>query len=247
MQRGVLLAVGILIPVAAWSQSADVILDRMQAQMQGESSRAEMTMTIERPRYTREIGLRTWALGQDYTMTLVTYPPRDEGTVYLKRENEIWNYVPTIDRTIKLPPSMMSQSWMGSDFTNDDLVRESSLAEDYEAEIVRSEQYDGLDAWVLSLVPLPDTPVVWGRVLLWVEKQDYLQLRAEYMDQEGQLVDILALSDIREMDGRRLPARLELTPADDPGHRTVLTYDSIEFGVDLDESFFSRQMMSRVR
>ncbi|MEX1122551.1 MAG: outer membrane lipoprotein-sorting protein, partial [Balneolales bacterium] len=110
-----------------FAQEAEEIIDRMQDVMRGESSYAEMTMTIERPRYTREVSMRAWAMGEDYSLILVTAPARDQGAVFLNRESEIWNYVPNIDRTIKMPPSMMSQSWMGSDFTNDDLVRESSL------------------------------------------------------------------------------------------------------------------------
>lgn len=226
---------------------AAAIIQRMEDQMQGESSRAELTMTIVRPRYTRDMSLKLWSLGQDYAMTLVTAPARDAGTVYLKRDSDIWNYVPNIDRTIKLPPSMMSQSWMGSDFTNDDLVRESSMVEDYAARLLREEDYEGHGAWVLELVPYPDTPVVWGRVLVWVEQEDDLQLRVEYYDQNDVLSDTLTLGDIRMMGGRRLPARMTLTPADEPDQRTVMTYDSVEFGVELSPDFFTRQNMTRVR
>lgn len=225
---------------------AAAIIQRMEDQMQGESSRAELTMTIVRPRYTRDMSLKLWSLGQDFAMTLVTAPARDAGTVYLKRDSDIWNYVPNIDRTIKLPPSMMSQSWMGSDFTNDDLVRESSMVEDYAARLLREEDYEGHGAWVLELVPYPDTPVVWGRVLVWVEQEDDLQLRVEYYDQNDVLSDTLTLGDIRMMGGRRLPARMTLTPADEPDQRTVMTYDSVEFGVELSPDFFTRQNMTRV-
>jgi outer membrane lipoprotein-sorting protein len=106
--------------------------------------------------------MRAWALGEEYSLILVTAPARDRGTTYLKRGNEIWNYVPNIDRTIKMPPSMMSQSWMGSDFTNDDLVRESSTVEDYDHRILSEETYRGRDAWVLELIPKPEAAVVGG-------------------------------------------------------------------------------------
>lgn len=241
----VLLVIGYLQPVAA--QSASEIIERMEDVMRGESSYVEMTMTIERPRYEREISMKAWALGEDYSLTLVTAPARDEGTAYLKRENEIWNYVPTIDRTIKMPPSMMSQSWMGSDFTNDDLVRESSTVDDYEHRILREEEYEGMETWVLELIPKPETPIVWGKVLVWVEKEDYLQLKIENYDQSDELVNTMRFEEIQTMGGRSIPTRMELTPADKPNQRTILTYQNLEFNIDIDESFFTQQNMRRVR
>lgn len=240
-----LLLIGYLQPVVA--QSASEIIERMEDVMRGESSYVEMTMTIERPRYKREISMKAWALGEDYSLTLVTAPARDEGTAYLKRVNEIWNYVPTIDRTIKMPPSMMSQSWMGSDFTNDDLVRESSTVDDYEHRILREEEYEGMETWVLELIPKPETPIVWGKVLVWVEKEGYLQLRIENYDQSDELVNTMRFEEIRTMDGRSIPTRMELTPADKPDQRTILTYQNLEFNIDIDESFFTQQNMRRVR
>jgi outer membrane lipoprotein-sorting protein len=232
---------------SAEAQDAAEIIERMEEMMRGESSEADMTMTIERPRYTRDISLRAWALGEDYSLILITAPARDQGTTYLKRHNEIWNYVPNIDRTIKMPPSMMSQSWMGSDFTNDDLVRESSTVEDYEHRILQEEEYNGRDAWVLELIPKPDTPIVYGKVLMWVDKEHYIQLKVENYDQRGELANTIEFSEIGEMGDRIFPARMVLTPADKPDQRTILVYKKLDFDVDLSESFFSQQNMRRVR
>lgn len=229
------------------AQSAEEIIERMEEVMRGESSYSEMTMTIERPRYTREVSMKTWSLGDDYSLILVTAPSRDAGTTYLKRETEIWNYVPNIDRTIKMPPSMMSQSWMGSDFTNDDLVRESSTLNDYEHQILREEQVDRKESWVLELIPKPDAPVVWGKVLVWVEKENYLQLRVENYDQRGELASTMEFSDITRMGGRTIPTKMTMIPEDEPDHRTILEYSDLQFDVDLAESFFTQQNMRRVR
>ncbi len=231
----------------ASAQASAEIISGMEELMRGESSRAELTMRIERPRYNRDISMRSWALGDDYSMILITSPARDEGTTYLQRRNEMWNYQPSIDRIIKMPPSMMSQSWMGSDFTNEDLVRESSIVDEYEHKILREEEYNSYDAWVLELIPKPDTPVVWGKVLIWVAKENYMQLRIENFDQRGELANIIELSEIKEMDGRKLPTRLVMTPADKQDQRTIMTYNRIEFNVDLEESFFTQQNMRRVR
>lgn len=232
---------------AGISQDATQIIEQMEETMRGESTYAEMTMTIERPRYTRNVSMRSWALGDDYSLILITAPARDQGTTYLKRDNEIWNYVPTIDRTIKMPPSMMSQSWMGSDFTNDDLVRESSTVEDYEHRILREEEYRGRNTWVLELIPKPDTPVVWGKVLIWVDQKEYLQLRVENYDQQDEIANTIEFEEIREFDNRQVPSRMVLTPADKPNQHTIMTYNTLDFNVDLDASFFTQQNMRRIR
>ena len=235
----------IVSPAGLLAQNASEIIEQVDQKMRGESSYAEMTMTIVRPRYTREVSMRAWSLGDDYSLIKITEPARDEGTAYLKRENEIWNYVPNIDRTIKMPPSMMSQSWMGSDFSNDDLVRESSITEDYEHSILREDTLRGRESWVLELIPKPDAAVVYGKVLLWVDKEEYIQLRVEKYDQQGELANTLELTDIREMGGRLLPAKLTLSPADKPDHKTIMEYREIEFNISPDESFFSLQNMRR--
>lgn len=230
-----------------YGQSASDIINRMDEKMHGESSYAEMTMTIERPRYTRDVSMKAWALGDDYSLILITAPARDRGTTYLKRQKEIWNYVPNIDRTIKMPPSMMSQSWMGSDFTNDDLVRESSAVDDYEHRILKEEEYNRRDAWVLELIPKPDTPIVWGKVLIWIDKEEYIQLRVENFDQQDEPANTIEFTDIGIMGGRIFPAKMIMTPAGKPDHRTILEYQTLEFNVDLNKSFFTQQNMRRVR
>lgn len=235
----------IVLPDILFAQNATEIIEHVDQKMRGESSYAEMTMTIDRPRYTREVSMRAWSLGSDFSLIKITEPARDEGTAYLKRKNEIWNYVPNIDRTIKMPPSMMSQSWMGSDFTNDDLVRESSIIEDYEHTILREDTLRGRQNWVLELIPKPDAAVVWGKVLLWVDKEEYIQLRVENYDQQNKLASTIELTDIREMGGRTLPAKMTLSPADKPDHKTVLEYRQIEFNISAEESFFSLQNMRR--
>lgn len=232
---------------SANAQSASEIIDRMEEVMRGESSYAEMSMTIERPRYTREVSMKAWALGDDYSLILITSPARDQGTTFLKRENEIWNFVPNINRTIKMPPSMMSQSWMGSDFTNDDLVRESSTKDDYEYSILREELFNGRQSWVLELIPKPDTPIVWGQVLMWVDKEHYIQLKVENYDQRNERVNTIEFSEIGQMGGRMFPAKMILTPADNPNQRTILDYRELEFDIDIDTSFFTQQNMRRVR
>ena len=242
-----LTVLGITMPPIVVAQTAPEIIDRMEDVMRGESSFAEMTMTIDRPRYTRDVSMKAWSLGDDYSLILISAPARDEGTTYLKRDNEIWNYVPTIDRTLKMPPSMMSQSWMGSDFTNDELVRETTIKDDYEHSILRQEEYEEREVWVMELIPRPDSPVVWGKVLIWVDKEHFIMLREEKYDQNNELASTIEFSNVGEMDGRIFPKKMTMVPADKPDYRTIMEYEDLEFDIDIEVSFFTRQNMRRVR
>ena len=228
-------------------QSAKEIVKKAHDKLQGANTRGEMTMTIVRPSWSRDISMKSWNKGSDFSLIYITAPARDEGTVFLKRKKEIYNWVPSIERTVKLPPSMMMQSWMGSDFTNDDLVQESSIVEDYTHELAGDSLVDGRETWKIILNPKPDAAVVWGKIITFISKEDYLQLRSEFYDEDGELVNVMKGREIREIGGRILPTRLEMIPVNEEGHRTVLEYHDLEFGVDNPENFFTTQNMKRLR
>lgn len=246
MKRFIKVTLGILTTMMCVSSaiaqtSAADIIKRMEDRMRGESSYSEMRMTTVRPRFTREVTMKTWTKGENFSLIQITGPARDKGTAFLKRGKEIWNYVPNIDRMIKMPPSMMSQSWMGSDFSNDDLVRESSTIDDYSHRIVRSEKYNGYDCWVLELIPKPESSIVFGKVLIWVAKDLYLQLKVENYDENDVLVSTILFDNIRNMGGRKIPTRMEVIPADKKNHKTVLEYLDARFNIDIKDNFFSQQ------
>lgn len=202
-----------------------------------------MTIQIVRPTWTREIKMKTWSKGTNYTLILITAPPKEKGTVYLKRDKEVWNWIPSIERTLKLPPSMMSQSWMGTDFSNDDLVKESSVVEDYTHTFAGDTVIDGRDCYKIKLVPIPEAAVVWGKILTWIDKKDYLQLRTEFYDEENTLISTMQSSGIKMMGGRLLPSKTEMIPADKKNQKTVMIFNSIVFDQPLDEKFFSPDNM----
>lgn len=230
----------------AGAQDIKEIIRIADEKFRGISSEGEMTMIIQRPKWSREVTMKSWSLGNEYSLICVTAPAKEKGQVFLKRQNEMWNWVPTIQRMIKIPPSMMMQSWMGSDFTNDDLVRESSIVNDYEHSLTGEEIIGGYECYKAELIPLEDAPVVWGKIIMWVSKKDYFWLKAEYYDEDGILVSTENLSDIRKMDDREIPTRLEMIPADEPGNKTILIFKNIRFNVNLKEDFFSQQNMKRV-
>ncbi len=242
-----LLTMAFLMWQPAAAQDAREIIKKADDKMQGNSNRSEMKMTIIRPTWQREVQMKAWSLGRDYSLILITAPARDKGTAFLKRKNELWNWQPSIDRVIKLPPSMMLQSWMGSDFTNDDLVKESSIVEDYEHHLAEDTVINGHTCYKIVLTPRPEAAVVWGKIVTYIEKDTYIQLLAYYYDEDDFLVNTLVLSNIKNLGGRMLPSRLEMIPADKPGHKTVVEYLNLEFDVGLNESFFSLQNLKRVR
>lgn len=206
-----------------------------------------MTMTVVRPTWQREMSMRTWSEGTQNAVVLITAPAKEKGIVYLKRGKEVWNWIPSVERTIKMPPSMMSQSWMGTDFTNDDLVKESSIVEDYTHRLAGDSTIDGRVCSKVIMKPKPEAAVVWGEVRLWITKTDHLMLRAEYYDEYGELVNTMVAGEVQLLGGRLLPARMEMIPADKPGQKTVIQYRSIIFDQPLPEGFFTTQNITRVR
>lgn len=231
---------------SAQSPDAKEIVRKADQHFRGDTGYAEFTMKLIRPDWSREISMKSWTKGNDYSLILITAPARDKGTTFLKRGNEVWNWVPSVEKVIKIPPSMMSQSWMGSDFTNDDLVKESSIVVDYNHKVVGDSTIDGHKCWQIEMIPKPDAAVVWGKVLLWIDQQDYLELLAEYYDEDGELVNTMKLSDIQMMGGRKIPTKLEMMPADEPGNKTMLIYEDAWFNKPIQDSFFSEQNMKRV-
>ena len=227
--------------------SAKEIVQKADAKSRGDYSTGEITMTIVRPTWTREMTMKSWSRGTDYALILVVAPARDKGTAFLKREQEIWNWQPTIDRTIKLPPSMMMQSWMGSDFTNDDLIKESSIVEDYSQKLLGSETVDGRECYKIELTPKEDAAVVWGKILSWIDKKDFMQLKVEFYDEDGYLVNTMYGKNVKELGGRLLPSKMEVIPADEPGNKTIVEYLSLDFDTPIEASFFSIQNLKRVK
>ena len=240
----VMLAAGIY----SHAQDARDIIKKADEKMQGEqTSQSTMTMTIVRPAWERVITFKSWTKGRDYSLALITAPAREKGQTFLKRENEMWNWNPTINRLIKLPPSMMSQGWMGSDFSNDDLLKESSIVVDYRHTIIDEEVIDGLDCHKIELIPHEDAAVVWGKVIKWVSKKEYLQIKSEYYDEDGYLIKTELAYDIKTMDGRLIPTRFELIPEEEENHKTMVVLDEILFNKPIPDGFFSQQNMKKVR
>lgn len=233
--------------VFSYGQSAKEIVKKMDDNAFGGRLKSTMKMTIVRPDWSRTMEFKSWADGSDYSLILVTAPAREKGISYLKREREMWNFQPSIDRTIKMPPSMMTQSWMGSDFKNDDLVRQSSVVNDYTHKLLGKETIDGRECYKIEMIPNEDAAVVWGKVVIWIDTKDYLNLKTEHYDEDEELVDTNYGQKVKELGGRLLPTKMVLVPADEEGHKTIMEYLSLEFDAKFEARFFSTQNMKRVR
>jgi outer membrane lipoprotein-sorting protein len=247
MKRIIIFTIVILWAAFGWSQDATEIIRKADERMKGTSSQGTMTMQIIRPKWSREITMESWSKGNDYSLVIINSPARDKGTGFLKRDKELWSWQPRIDRVIKMPPSMMLQSWMGSDFTNDDLVRESSIVEDYTHNLLGDTTIIGLEAWKLELIPKEDAPVVWGRIEAYISKENEYQLLFKYYDEDNFLVNTMELSEIKTMGDRKIPTRLEMIPAENPDQKTVVIYEQFEFDLEIEEAFFSVQNLKRTR
>jgi hypothetical protein len=222
---------------------AEAIVRHVDELLRGESSQGRVRMEVVTRRWTRSMEMEMWSLGRDYSLVRVLSPAREAGTATLKVEGDIWNYLPRVDRTIRVPGGGMGGSWMGSHFTYDDLVRESSLADDFEIEESFAGEREGESIWEFTLTPLPEAPVVWGRLELEVRQDDFMPLRTRYYDDRGDLARTMVFSNFQVMDGRLVPSRLTMEPEDHPGESTTLHYADLEFDVGLDPRFFSLERL----
>ncbi len=210
-----------------------------------DSSKAEMTMRIVTDRRgTRELSLEAWTAGEDNALFVIRAPAREAGTATLRTEDGLWNYAPRADRLVRVPTGMLSDDWMGSHLSNDDLVRETGFREDYETELTWGE-HEGERALKAVMTPREGAPVVYSRVEYLMDAQDWTPLEAVFFD-DDEVVRTMTFSDVREVDGRQVPHRMEVRPEDRPSESTTLEYQSLEFGVDIDASIFTRRGLRRI-
>lgn len=220
--------------------TAEDLLRKVDALYRADTGQARIRMQIVTPNWERTLEMETWSKGQEDTFIRILAPKKDRGVSTLKLGNEMWNYFPKIDKVIKVPPSMMMSSWMGSDFTNDDLVKESSLADDYET---TREDCDGLI--YLSLVPREQTVTVWGKIEVVVDAATLMPVEQSYYNERGEKVRTMSFLEPRDFHGITLPSRMEMVPLNKEGHKTVIYYDELKLNVELDDDVFTMRNLKR--
>ncbi len=237
----------LLLPAAllAAAPGALELARRCDQALKGNTQVGKASMTVRRPEWERTLEMDYWSVNPDKTFILITAPAKEAGTGTLRIGTNMWIYLPRVERTIKIPPSLMLQPWMGSDFTNDDLVKESSLVHDYTHRIDGEAVEAGDPCYRLVATPKPGAAVVWGKLVLLIRKSDALPRRQEFYDEHGKLRKVLTFEDIRPAGDRSYPMRWRIRPADRPEHETILVYREIRFDEPIPPRVFSRQNLTR--
>ena len=228
--------------IAVADRDAKSLIDEMEALYRGESSKATLTMKVETPQYSRTMQMESSSVGQQDAFIRILSPKKDRGISTLKLDKEMWNFFPKINKVIKVPPSMMMGSWMGSDFTNDDLVKQTTLSQEYDLQLTET-----LTEYNITLLPREQTVTVWGRIDYIVNKEHLVPVNQNFYDDEGIMIRKMVFSELKDFGGRIMPSVMEMIPLNKEGHRTVIIYDNLEFDPpDVDESTFTlRHLKSR--
>jgi outer membrane lipoprotein-sorting protein len=238
--RSVLTLIILLVSSSVYAQDIDAktLIRKAMDNWRGITSQSDMTMTIHRPDWERTMSMRSWSRGDKLSLVRVTEPKKDAGNGTLLNDNNMWTYTPKINRIIKVPSSMMSQGWMGSDFSNRDISKSTDIIDEYEHELTATGEDDGHVVYTITSIPHEDAAVVWGKEVLLV-RDDYVLIRQEFWDQDDILVKTMQAGDIVEMGGRPVARTLRMSEVDTPEEWTEMVVNEIEFDVDLPANIFT--------
>ncbi|EIF51610.1 outer membrane lipoprotein-sorting protein [Sulfurovum sp. AR] len=225
------------------ANEAQAIIKKLEKNLRGDYMYSTMSMIVTSKRGKRTVKIESWSEGNDKSFIKILYPKKDKGITFLKIDNQMWQYIPKIERTIKIPPSMMLQSWMGSDFTNDDMVKESSLEEDYSASLLSKKG----DFATLELIPKPNAAVVWGKIVIDVDLKNAVPIKEIFYDDMMKKVRIMTFSKIEAHGSHTIPMVMELQPLDPDKkkNRTKVIFEKVNFDTKIDPSYFTKQALKR--
>ena len=246
MKRTLLCLCGLLLILLPMTSAADEMADiikKVEENLNGKTAEMKLTMKVKTKRAERTMKMQSWSVGNDKSFIKILYPGKDKGITFLKLDNSMWQYVPRIEKTIKIPASMMLQSWMGSDFSNDDLVRESSISEDYTVKLVGETD----EVFTAELLPTEEAAVVWGKIIMEISKQYYLPTKVRYFDEEGILIRELAYTKVKPFGERFYPTEWLMEPKEPEkeGHRTFIQISDAVFDGQVSESYFTKRALKR--
>lgn len=241
--------IALLLAVNASAADLDIrgLVDKANKALRGDSSRGKLSMTIVTPKWQRTVEVEGWNRDRAYAFIHILAPAKDRGTITLRRKNEMWLWLPKVERVIKIPPTMMHSSWQGSDFTYEDIVKADSIVKDYDHKLLETKTLADHTEYKIEALPKPDAPVVWGRVLFWVGQKDdaVFPMKEEDYNERGELVRTLTLTDLKVLGGRLLPTKLVCQPAKKAGQQTTLIYHELEFDIPLGDDFFSLSRLQK--
>ncbi|HMA69639.1 MAG TPA: outer membrane lipoprotein-sorting protein [Candidatus Mcinerneyibacterium sp.] len=251
MKKLIIIIIFLSLLTTIYSQKSDSnlardIVKKVDQLYRSDSSYALMEMTIKTPHWNRTLKMETWSKGMDKTFIRIIEPQKEEGVATLRVKNQMWNYLPNTNKVIKIPPSMMMASWMGSDFTNDDLVSEYTFLEDYKFRLVKPREFNFVENkkdkgkyYYIKAIPKEDRPIVWGYIILAVKKDSYIPVWENYYDEKDKLVRVMRFKKVKNFDNKTIPSIMELIPKDKNGHKTVIEYLEADFNINISESIFT--------
>lgn len=244
--RLIALTGGLVFATSAYGDpSAKEIIKKGETILRGKTTQALMMMTIRRPDYTRVLKMRSWTVGNGRALVEILDPPKERGVASLRVDGSMWNYLPKVDQVVRVPTSLMLQSWMGSDFTNDDLMKSSSLARDYRHKKIKQQTIRGQKTVLIECSPLPEAPVVWGRVHYWARTKDWLPVQQKFFDEDGKWARTLSFDGFQQMDDRIVPTRVRVETAEDRKSRTEVRYAKVLYDRAIDSALFSKGQLRR--
>lgn len=231
--------------LAATEPTGRELIEHIERLLWGKTNQGDSEMTIITPRWERKLEMRYWMDRPERTFIRIVAPAKEAGIGSLRIKAEMWNYLPAVERVIKIPPSMMLQPWMGSDLSNDDLVKESSIVDDYTHTLRGIEDLEGAKVYRVESIPKPEAAVVWGKLVYKIRVSDRIPLREEFYDERGELIKVLNFQDIKEMGGRIIPTRWEMRPVGKPQNKTLMVIKQVTFDVPVDPSIFTLRNLQK--
>ncbi|MES2947815.1 MAG: outer membrane lipoprotein-sorting protein [Pseudomonadota bacterium] len=225
--------------------SATDIVERADTLLWGKTLQGEMDMVITTPTWSKTIAIKMWSDRPTKSFARIVSPVKEAGITSLRIHSEMWNYIPNIERTIKIPPSLMLQPWFGSDFTNDDMVKESSYVHDYNHRLIAEPHIAGQDTYEIEGLPKANAAVVWGKIVFWIRKTDFIPVKTHFFDERGELMRVMSFSDIRPLGGRTIPTRWNIQPVNKPGKHTTLILKSGTYDKPIPADIFSLRNLTQ--
>jgi hypothetical protein len=223
--------------------SVDDVMDRLNDLWRSDSSHSTLSMTVVTESYSRTLELESWTRGEDEALIIIRSPAREAGTATLRTDEGLWNYAPRADRLMRIPSGLLSESWMGSHFTNDDLMRESSYEDDFDTTLAWVVE-DGIRYLQATSIPHPDTAIVYTQIQFWMEAEGWLPVRADYYD-GADIVRTMTFSNVQDLGGRPIPMTMELIPRDREGESTRMEYHSLELDAPVEDEIFTQRGLRR--
>lgn len=251
MKRNIVITTAAFILIAllqgvGFAVTGKEIIRRSDNQLRGDSQMARVEIVIKSRRFKRTLKMEFYHRSDERkSLAIINAPRKDAGNRFLLIKDNIWHYQPDIQKVIKISPSMMLDSWMGSDFTNDDIVNESNIVNEYKHELLGSEEVNGYSCYKVKLTPKEETAIVWGKILYYARKKDCLPVKEEFYNQHGKLKKVMTCSDFQKMDDRVIPVRYKMRTIGDEDQYTLMIYKKINFNVSIPDKIFTMQYLKK--